>query len=88
MSGNTRGKLKEHFEGIHRNLDWCMHHIQHSLGLIAAQFAFTDEMIAAKDSPEKQEEILMQVPMYKAVVGIGEGIQTLDELANDIYSKF
>ncbi|MBA7474032.1 hypothetical protein ES707_09379 [subsurface metagenome] len=35
MAGNTRGKLKEHFEGIHRNLDWVLYHCQASLKLIA-----------------------------------------------------
>lgn len=34
MAGNTRGKLKEHFEGIHRNLDWSIEHITKSLLLI------------------------------------------------------
>ncbi len=34
MAGNTRGKLKEHFEGIHRNFDWIMYHCQKSLDLI------------------------------------------------------
>lgn len=34
MASNTRGKLKEEFEGIHRNFDWVMHHCQKSLGLI------------------------------------------------------
>ncbi len=28
MSGNARGKLKEEFEGIHRNLDWVRVHAQ------------------------------------------------------------
>jgi len=35
MAGNTRGKLKEHFEGMHRNFDWIMYHCQQSLALIA-----------------------------------------------------
>ena len=34
MASNTRGKLKEEFEGIHRNFDWVMHHCQKALGLI------------------------------------------------------
>lgn len=34
MAGNTRGKLKEHFEGIHRNFDWIQYHIIESLKLI------------------------------------------------------
>jgi len=34
MAANTRGKLKEHFEGIHRNFDWIIYHCQKILGLI------------------------------------------------------
>ena len=65
MAGNTRGKLKEQFEGIHRNFDWCMYHIQHSLLLI-------------KDhKPE----------LSNAIDSLGEGIKTLDELAQGIYGN-
>lgn len=34
MAGNRRGKLKEHFEGIHRNFDWIIYHVNQSLDLI------------------------------------------------------
>ena len=34
MAGNTRGKLKEEFEGIHRNFDWINVHCQKALTLI------------------------------------------------------
>ena len=34
MAGNTRGKCKEHFEGIHRNFDWITYHCEKLLGLI------------------------------------------------------
>ena len=34
MAGNTRGKLKEEFEGIHRNFDWIKYHIEKALVLI------------------------------------------------------
>lgn len=34
MAGNTRGKLKEKLEGVHRNLDWCVKHLGEALGLI------------------------------------------------------
>ena len=34
MAGNTRGKIKEHLEGIHRNCDWQMHHCSTLLMLI------------------------------------------------------
>ena len=35
MAGNRRGRLKEHFEGIHKNFDWIIKHCQESLILIA-----------------------------------------------------
>lgn len=34
MAGNTRGKLKEEFEGIHTNFDWVQRHCEKSLVLI------------------------------------------------------
>lgn len=65
MAGNTRGKLKEHFEGIHRNFDWIMYHCQQSLTLIADK------------SPK----------MTKAVKILAKGVDTLDKLSQDLYSK-
>lgn len=35
MAGNTRGKIKEHFEGIHRNLNWILYHCEKIQGLVA-----------------------------------------------------
>lgn len=35
MAGNTRGKLKEHLEGTHRNCNAIIGHIDKSLVLIA-----------------------------------------------------
>lgn len=34
MAGNRRGRLKERFEGIHKNLDWSIEHCAQSLNLI------------------------------------------------------
>jgi len=34
MAGNTRGKLKEKFEGVHRNFDWATKHLVEALELI------------------------------------------------------
>ena len=88
MSGNTRGKLKEHFEGIHKNLDWSVHHCNISLQLIHTQLSFTEDMIAVKGDEEAEEKILLQNSMYKAIKGLGEGISTLDNLAGGIYRNF
>ena len=43
MAGNTRGKLKEHLEGIHRNFEWTLDHISKSLTLIQEKHANLSE---------------------------------------------
>lgn len=35
MASNTRGRIKERFEGIHRNFDWVQEHCGQTLKLIA-----------------------------------------------------
>jgi len=35
MASNTRGRIKERFEGIHKNFDWIMEHCSQCLNLIA-----------------------------------------------------
>lgn len=65
MASNTRGRLKERFEGIHKNFDWVLEHCTQSLTLIADK------------SPN----------MSKAITALGKGVKTLDDLAQDIYSK-
>lgn len=47
MAGNTRGKLKEHFEGIHRNFDWILFHIKASLVLIQEKHPHLSKGIGA-----------------------------------------
>jgi len=34
MAGNTRGKLKEEFEGVHTNFEWAKKHLSRGLILI------------------------------------------------------
>lgn len=34
MAGNTRGKIKEHFEGMHRNFDWLEVHCGQIVALV------------------------------------------------------
>lgn len=65
MAGNTRGKLKEEFEGIHTNFDWVKKHCEKSLVLIK------------EHNPKLTESIGL----------LSTSVQTLDELAQDIYSK-
>jgi len=86
MAGNTRGKLKEHFEGIHRNFEWSIVHVQKSLNLIATQLAFTEAMVAVKGDAEAEEQVLMTNSVYKGIKALGEGIGTLDGLAQQVYA--
>lgn len=37
MASNKRGRLKERFEGVHRNFDWSLRHLEASLALIGDQ---------------------------------------------------
>jgi len=65
MASNTRGRIKERFEGIHKNFDWILEHCSQCLTLIADK------------NPD----------MSKAILALGEGAETLDKLAQDIYRK-
>lgn len=47
MAGNTRGKIKEHLEGVHRNFDWSKVHLEKTLVLIADHKPELSESIAA-----------------------------------------
>lgn len=87
MAGNTRGKLKEKFEGVHRNLDWCMKHINESLDLIAAQLLETQPDKYDKDTIEETQAAISEYSLHKGITALGEGIQTLDDLANSIYAS-
>jgi len=87
MSGNTRGKLKEHFEGVHRNLDWCIHHIAKSATLIEEQLSQMPGFTDVQGDPEKETTFFSKHPMYQAVTSLGEGVSTFDHLAKEIYDK-
>lgn len=87
MAGNTRGKLKENFEGVHRNFDWCLKHVNKSLDLIAAQLMQAQPDVYKKEDAAEAEAVLMNYPLYQGVKALGEGIETLDSLANNIYSS-
>lgn len=87
MAGNTRGKLKENFEGVHRNFDWCMKHINASLELIAIQLMQSQPETYKKDNTDEAEAALMTYPLYQGVKALGQGVETLDGLANNIYAS-
>lgn len=62
MAGNTRGKLKEQLEGIHRNCDWITVHIKRALTLI-------------KDhKPELSEAIISLGKINEALDSFSQGI--------------
>ncbi len=65
MAGNTRGKLKEQFEGVHRNFEWTKTHLSSAIVLIK------------EHNPNLSESI----------ESLLEGINTLDELAMNIYAR-
>lgn len=86
MSGNRRGKLKEHFEGIHRNMDWSLHHINTALALIASQVKEQQQVQNLPVDDVTINALSVKHPLYMGVKVLGEGIQTLDNLAQDVYS--
>lgn len=87
MAGNTRGKLKEHFEGVHRNIEWALHHIGKSATLIETSLQGLPGFADVKGDADKETAFFMQHPMYQAVTSLGEGLQTFDQLSKDIYDQ-
>jgi hypothetical protein len=85
MAGNTRGKLKEHFEGIHRNFDWSLHHINTALALVANQLKEIQKAQNVDIDEQASKAAIENYPLYQGIKALGEGIQTLDGLAQDIY---
>ncbi len=87
MAGNTRGKLKENFEGVHNNFNWSLKHINKSLNLIAVQLMQTDPDKYKKANADEAEVVLMTYPLYAGVKALGEGVEQLDGLAQNIYAS-
>lgn len=85
MAGNTRGKLKEHFQGIERNFVWITNHINDILTLVEKSLQYTEDYVAAGDNPEKQQEVLMKNPIYQFALSLAEGVKTLHSITGDIY---
>ena len=62
MAGNKRGKLKEHFEGIHRNFDWVNYHCIESLKLIQDQHPhLTDGIQQLSIATEQLDKLAKEV---------------------------
>ena len=66
MAGNTRGKLKEHFEGIHRNFDWILYHVIESLKLVGDKHNHLAKGIKALGAAVEQLDKLAQ-SIYKKI---------------------
>jgi len=62
MAGNTRGKLKENLEGIHRNYDWVIDHVQKRIVLIGSKNPKLTEGLEAIATQTKQfDEMIMKL---------------------------
>jgi ribosome-associated translation inhibitor RaiA len=85
MAGNTRGKLKEHFEGIHKNFDWVLRHVEISLALIAENIkASKAEAGIALDDEQLRVEVEKHY-LYNGIKALAEGVQTMDDCAKAVY---
>jgi hypothetical protein len=72
MAGNTRGRLKERFEGVHKNLDWSIEHCKQSLILLEALPAPHTESTKS---------------LITAITALGQHLMTTDKLVLGIYEK-
>ena len=88
MAGNARGKLKEHFEGVHKNFDWILHHVAISATIIENRLKELPGFTDCCGDVEKEQAFFNENSMYRAVIALGEGVSTLDELAKNVYSSF
>ena len=85
MAGNTRGKLKEHFEGIHKNFDWVLRHVEISLALIAEQIRSTNAANGVALDDEQLKEEVEKHYLYNGIKALAEGVQTMDDCAKAVY---
>lgn len=62
MAGNTRGKIKEEMEGLHRNLDWSSVHAQKIQLLVGDVHPHIVDCFRAMDEQFRQmDELLMGI---------------------------
>ena len=66
MSGNARGKLKEHCEGIHRNFDWSIYHCTSALALIGETHPDLKSVITALATQIQALDSLL-LDLYKTI---------------------
>jgi len=62
MAGNTRGRLKERFEGVHRNFEWSQKHLEASLALIQEHNpSLTDAIKSLNEGIIMLDELAMKI---------------------------
>ena len=62
MASNTRGRIKERFEGIHKNYDWVQEHCSQTLALIADKNPdMTKAIKALAEGTKTLDELAMQI---------------------------
>lgn len=62
MAGNTRGKLKEKFEGIHLNFEWVLKHTDVALQLIQEKHPqLTDSIKTLQIGVKTLDELAMNI---------------------------
>ena len=60
MASNTRGRIKERFEGIHKNFDWVQEHCSQCLVLIEDKNPKMTEAVKALGEGTKTLDDLAQ----------------------------
>lgn len=60
MASNTRGRIKERFEGVHKNLDWVQEHCAQCLLLIGDKNAPMKKAVEALAKGTKTLDELAQ----------------------------
>jgi len=62
MASNTRGRIKERFEGIHKNFDWITEHCSQCLLLVADKNpAMTKGITALADGAKTLDELAQKI---------------------------
>jgi len=62
MASNTRGRIKERFEGIHKNFDWVQEHCTQCLSLIANKNpAMTEAVKALGEGTKTLDDLAQQI---------------------------
>lgn len=62
MASNTRGRIKERFEGIHKNFDWVLEHCEQCLKLIGDKNPdMTKAVEALADSTKTLDDLAQNI---------------------------